>query len=98
MCFYPGMYTPTHKKTYVYLYIYIYVCRSDIRTYIYIYVCEYILMSIHISSDSILFDTHTYIYIYNCLYLSITLNHLLVCVCVCGDGNGVLFSIILNIF
>ena len=58
MCFYPGMYTPTHKRHMcICKYIYIYVCRSDIRTYTYIYicmyVCEYILMSIHISSDSI---------------------------------------------
>ena len=56
MCFYPGMYTPTHKRHMCickYMYIYIYVRRSDIRTYIYMYLCEYILMSIHISSDSI---------------------------------------------
>ena len=56
MCFYPGMYTQTHKRHMcicIYIYIYIYVCRSDIRTYIYMYLCEYILMSIHISSDSI---------------------------------------------
>ena len=40
MCFYPGMYTPTHKDICVYVnkYIYIYVCRSDIRKYMYIYI------------------------------------------------------------
>ena len=92
MCFYPGMYTPTHKR-HMCICIYIYV-RSDIRTYIYIYVCEYILMSIHISSDSILFDTHTYIYIYNCLYLSITLNHFLVCVCVSAEMGMVYYSLL----
>ena len=43
MCFYPGMYTPTHKRHMcICKYIYIYVCRSDIRTYIYIYVCMYV--------------------------------------------------------
>ena len=89
------MYTPTHKK-HICMYIYMCVCRSDIR--IYIYICKYILMSIHISSDSKLIrHTHTYIY----LQLSISIYHpeppLGVCVCVCGDGNAVLFSIILNI-
>ena len=41
MCFYPGMYTPTHKR-HMCICKYIYVCRSDIRTYIYMYVNIYL--------------------------------------------------------
>ena len=58
MCFYPGMYTPTHKRhmcicKYMYIYIYMFVGLTYVHIYIYMYLCEYILMSIHISSDSI---------------------------------------------
>ena len=56
MCFYPGMYTPTHKRHMCickYMYIYMFVGLTYVHIYIYMYLCEYILMSIHISSDSI---------------------------------------------
>ena len=45
MCFYPGMYTPAHKK-HVYMYIYMFLGLTYVH--IYMYVCEYILMSIQI--------------------------------------------------
>lgn len=52
MCFYPGMYTPTHKR-HMCICKYIYMFVGLTYVHIYMYVCEYILMSIHISSDSI---------------------------------------------
>ena len=76
MCFYPGMYTQTHKRHMcICKYIYIYVCRSDIRTYIYIcmYVCEYITYEYTYFIGFNMNSTHTHIYIY--IQLSISIYH-----------------------